>query len=70
MSESTDERQRGKLAQSILASCAAKFGGVGPLSLHLGVTEGDLLKWIAGQRIPPVDVVRKAIEPFLGPTKQ
>jgi hypothetical protein len=66
MSESTDELQRGKLAQSILATCAAKFGGVGPLSVHLGVREDDLLNWIAGQRIPPVEVVRKAIEPFLG----
>ena len=70
VSESTDEIQRRKIAQSILTICAAKFGGVEPLSIHLGVREYDLLRWIGGGSTPPVEVVQKALEPFLGPTKQ
>lgn len=70
MSESADDLQRRKIAQSILTICATKFGGIGSLSLHLGVRENDLLEWISGQSTPPIEVVRKALDPFLGGTKQ
>ena len=70
MSESTDELQRRKIAQSILIICATKFGGVEPLSVHLGVKEDDLLEWLGGGTTPPIEIVQKAIAPFLGATRE
>lgn len=67
MPNSQDELQRKRLAQSILASCAAKHGGVDALSRYLGVPQEEVLGWLGGRSDPPVEVVQKAIEPFVKP---
>lgn len=60
---SQDEIQRQRLAQSILATCVVRHGGVAALSKHLGVGEEKLLFWMGGKEVPPVEIVRRAIEP-------
>ena len=65
MPNSRDEIQRQRLAQSILATCVVRLGGVAELSKLLGVEEEKLLFWMGGKEVPPVEIVRKAIEPFI-----
>ena len=65
MPNTQDEAQRRKLASSILASCAAKHGGVDALAKHLGVEPDAVIDWVGGKSVPPVEIVKKAVEPFL-----
>lgn len=62
---SQDEIQRQRIAQSILANCVVKHGGVDALSKHLGVEREQILVWLGGNSVPPIEIVRKAIEPFI-----
>lgn len=65
MPNGQDEIQRQRLARSILVNCATKHGGLDALAKHLGVERDTLIDWVGGKANPPVEIVRKAIEPFL-----
>ena len=62
---SQDEVQRQRLVRSILARCAEKHGGVEALAEYLGVKRDQLIDWVGGSVSPPVEIVQKAVQPFL-----
>ena len=62
---SNDDTQRQRLAQSIMTNCVVRHGGTEALAKHLGVTQDQVIDWIGGKEVPSVEIVRKAIEPFI-----
>ena len=70
MPNSQDDVQRKLLARSILMSCAIRHGGLDSLAVFLGVERETLTAWVSGRSDPPVEIVQRAVEPFLKPTSQ
>ena len=62
----SDREQIHALSQRILINCAHRLGGSAALARHLGVGEDTLADWLSGERVPPVDVIMKAIAPLVG----
>jgi hypothetical protein len=60
-----DDAQRERLATAILSRCVEKHGGVDALAKHLGVDRNRVIDWVGGRAVPSVEIVRKAIEPFI-----
>ena len=48
--------------RTILLRCAELLGGMGPLAKHLNVSEAQLAAWLAGESLPPPDVILKALD--------
>jgi len=53
------------LSRRILVKCAHRLGGVGALARHLEVAEATLAEWLSGKSVPPIDLVIKAVHPFI-----
>lgn len=54
------------LAQRVLVRAAAKAGGAEQLAKYLGVTPGRLADWMSGSKVPPVDVILRAVDLVIG----
>ncbi|HUQ25628.1 MAG TPA: hypothetical protein VM140_08160 [Burkholderiales bacterium] len=64
-SNTQDQLQCRTLARSILMICVAKHGSVDTLAEHLGVEPDTLFDWVTGTVSPPMEIVQKAVQPFL-----
>jgi hypothetical protein len=60
-----DDTQRQRLAQAILANCVIRHGGSEAFAKYLGVTQEEVIDWLGGKSIPSVEIIRKAVEPFI-----
>lgn len=65
MPNTNDDVQRRRLAKAILLTCVEKHGGVDALAKYLGVERDTVIDWVNGGASPPVEIVQKAVAPFL-----
>lgn len=61
-----DKEQIHALSQRILSKCAQELGGAAALARHLAVSDAALAEWLSGKRVPPVEIIMKAIAPLIG----
>lgn len=65
MPNSRDAEQLRTLAQHILLKAVAYHGTAHALAKNLGVEYQVLTGWIAGQSIPPAEIILKAVAPLV-----